>query len=147
MSDDDKMISGKVQLPKFNGERKDFVTWWMRFQAYAAVVGFTQSIQKTRDGDLPLLEAQTLDSSDAVRKKQEKALKSNRIAMANLTMAFTSEQLIGYYYKAITSGWPTGQAYKVVGALFNKYSPQDLVSKIELRREMNAVSMKRDDDP
>ena len=35
----------------------------------------------------------------------------------------------------------------LVDALFNKYVPQDLVSKIELRRALNCVSMKKEEDP
>ena len=31
----------------------------------------------------------------------------------------------------------------VMGVLFNKCVPQDLVSKIELRRALNAVNMKK----
>ena len=35
----------------------------------------------------------------------------------------------------------------VVDALFNKYVPQNLVSKIELRRALNSVIMKKEEDP
>ena len=68
----------------------------------------------------------------------------NAIAIANLTTAFTSESLIGMIYQARTTKWPCGLAHMVVDALFKKYVPQDLVSKIELRRALNAVRMKKE---
>ena len=109
MVDEEKVTAGKVTLPKFNGKKDAYMTWWMRFMAYAAVIGFTQSIQDSKDPDLPGKENDTLSTNDDIRKKQEKALKSNRIAMANFTMAFSAEMLIGFCYKAITDDWPAGQ--------------------------------------
>ena len=147
MTDDDKLTSAKVTLPKFNGKQEGFMTWWMRFRAYAAVVGFTQSIGDGQDPDLPRTENEELSSNETIKKKQEKALKCNRVAMASFTMAFTAEQLIGLCYKAMTTEWPTGLASLVVRFLKKKYNPEDIVTKIELRRELNAVTMGRDDDP
>eukprot|EP00957_Ditylum_brightwellii_P075761 5757855-Ditylum_brightwellii.AAC.1 len=54
---------------------------------------------------------------------------------------------MGLIYAAITNDWPTGLAYKVVVALHKKYAPNDLISKVELRHELNAVLMKKEEDP
>eukprot|EP00957_Ditylum_brightwellii_P090588 6899176-Ditylum_brightwellii.AAC.1 len=43
--------------------------------------------------------------------------------------------------------WPSGLAYKIVVMLHEKYAPQDMVAKIELRRTLNSVIMKKKDDP
>ena len=67
----------------------------------------------------------------------------NAIAIANLTIAFTSELLIGMVYQERTTNWPSGLEHMVMDALFKKIVPQDLVSKVELRRALNAVNMKK----
>ena len=71
----------------------------------------------------------------------------NAIAIANLTIAFTSELLIGMVYQERTTNWPSGMPHTLVDASFNKYIPQYLVSKIKLRRALNAVSMNKEEDP
>ena len=67
-------------------------------------------------------------------KKQEKQKKMNVITISNITMAFTSECLIGIVYQSRTTKWSRGLEHMVKDALFKKHFPQDLVSKIELRR-------------
>jgi hypothetical protein len=62
-------------------------------------------------------------------------------------MAFTAEALMGMIYNAKTADWPNELAWMVVKALHRKYFPKDLMSKIEWRRALNAVSMKKEDDP
>ena len=47
---------GKVELPRFDGTHKNFMTWWMRFSAYAEVWGFFKSIGKSKDPELPASE-------------------------------------------------------------------------------------------
>ena len=146
--DEEERTSTKVALPKFSGVHKDFVVWWMRFTAFAAVMGFTQSIQQTKDPDLPAKEDDKVDDSTDAGKKQKKAIRANAVAMANLTMAFVTEQLLGLCHRAKDDDWPvTGLAYKIVVALFKKYMPKDLLSKVELRRELAAVSMAKEEDP
>ena len=71
----------------------------------------------------------------------------NAIAITNITMSFTSELLIGMVYQARTTEWNSGLAHMVVYVLFKKYFLQYLVSKIELRRALNAVSIKKEEDP
>ena len=121
-----------VRLPAFSGEHKNFqVWWWMIFSAYAAIHGFAQSVRKTRDPDLPATEDASINVKTDDGKKQLKAKKLNVIAIANLTMSFTSEALIGMVYSEMIDEWPTGVASNVVWVQFKKYCPQDLVSKIE----------------
>ena len=139
--------TGKVILPKFDGAPKSFMIWYTRFMAYASVMKFAEAVRKTKDPNLPAKEGDAIDESTDDGKKKAAALKRNAVAMANLTMAFTTEQLIGMIYKAANDDWPSGLAYKVIESLFKKYVPQDLVSKIELRRALSAISMKKDEDP
>eukprot|EP00957_Ditylum_brightwellii_P180357 13739488-Ditylum_brightwellii.AAC.1 len=89
-------------LLTFDGTAKMFQMWWLRFCAYATVFGFTQSIQKTVDPDLPKSKDADVDNRNTAAKKAKKA---NMIAMASFTMAFTSKLLIGMVYAAMTADW------------------------------------------
>ena len=46
-----------VDLPVFNGERKNFVMWWVRFQAYYRVIGFNLAL--SRSVDIPSIEEES----------------------------------------------------------------------------------------
>jgi hypothetical protein len=59
----------------------------------------------------------------------------------------TIEVSMGLIYKARTTDWPNRLAWMVMMQLHKKYFPKDLVSKIELRRALNAVSLNQADDP
>jgi hypothetical protein len=101
----------------------------MRFRAYAAVHGFSQSINEPPDINLPTSENAVIDETTDAGKSQAKAKRTNQIALANLTMAFTTEALMGMIYKARTADWPNGLAWMVMKALHRKSFPKDLVSK------------------
>jgi hypothetical protein len=49
MADEDVQVNKTVRLPLFNGEPKEAQIWLMRFRAYTAVHGFSQSINETPD--------------------------------------------------------------------------------------------------
>jgi hypothetical protein len=51
----------------------------MRFQAYAGVFGFIESIEETPDVHLPMSENAVIDETTDAGKKQLKAKRSNRI--------------------------------------------------------------------
>jgi hypothetical protein len=57
--------------------------------------------------------------------------------MANLTMAFQTENIFGLIYKTMSNDWPARLAHKVVVQLFNKYSQDDIISIVELRTMLN----------
>jgi hypothetical protein len=65
------------------------------------------------------------------------------IGNSNLTMTFITEGSLGMIYKAMSNhDWPAGLAYQVVVLLFKKFSPDDRISRVELRTMLNAVTMK-----
>jgi hypothetical protein len=96
---------------------------------------------------LPENESKELNKTTPVGKKMLAAKKRNEVAMANFTMAFTTEGVMGLVYKASTTDWPSGLATVVVQGLLKKYRPLDIVSLVELRQGMNKVSMKKGADP
>jgi hypothetical protein len=139
--------SRTVRLPVFGGAHADFQVWWTRFMAFAAVYKFTQALKVGGETNLPAKEDDAIDISTDVGKLQSAAVRRNAIAMANLTMAFTSEATINLVYKAMTVEWPTGLAHLVVAAMFKKYRPQDTITRVELRQVLNNIKMKKGKDP
>lgn len=142
-----------VNIPKFNGATKDFQMWWTRFMSYATVYRFVSCLKDAKENDMPAtnadFEAMPVTSSDEIKaqKAADNAVKRNNLAMATFTMAFTTEALMNVVYKAQSDDWPQGLAHLVVKALLDKYRPRDLITRVELRQQMNAISMKKDDDP
>ena len=41
-----------VRVPVFNGQEKNFQSWWLRFQAYARVKGFSPGAERCWTDDL-----------------------------------------------------------------------------------------------
>eukprot|EP00957_Ditylum_brightwellii_P144642 11019074-Ditylum_brightwellii.AAC.1 len=99
------------------------------------------------DPDLPTTKGTKVNEETDDGKKQVRALKLNVVAVCNLMMTFTTEDLMGMIYASMTTEWLSGLVHIVVVSLHHKYAPKDLVSKIELRRELNAVVMQTEEDP
>ena len=136
-----------VRLPTFDGTEEKFQIFWMRFKAYAKVYKFAQALRIGGESDLPTTDASIIDETTDPGKKQAAAKKRNEIAMANFTMAFTTEGTISLVYKAETADWPDGLAHLIVSAMLQRYMPQDTVTRVELRQMLNKVTMKPNDDP
>jgi hypothetical protein len=50
-------------------------------------------------------------------------------------------------YKSKSSDWPNGLAHKIADALKHKYQPQDTMTRVELRHQLNKVTLKKGADP
>ena len=61
----------------------------------------------------------------------------------NLTMAFSTNEAMTMIYDAGTPEWPSGLAWKIMESMKKKFAPNDTISKVELRRQLNKISMKR----
>jgi hypothetical protein len=133
---DDEYVSKRVTLPNFSGAHKDFQVWWTpRFLASASVYQFMQALGDAAEAGLPSSNALTLDASTDAGKRAKACKNRNNGAMANLMMAFaTQQQLLGLIYKAQTTDWPGGLAHLVVTALKKKYQLVDMVSMVEMRQ-------------
>jgi hypothetical protein len=106
-----------VRLPTFDGSIEKFQIFWMRFKAYAKVYKFAQTLKIGGESDLPSTDAAAIDQTSDAGKKQAAAKKRNEIALANFTMAFTSEGTISLVYKTSTADWPDGLAHLVMIAM------------------------------
>jgi len=141
--------SKTVRVPTFNGEKGLFQTWWIRFRAYAKVAGFIKALETTPENDLPgnQIEADALTGNDDDTKKKLAAVKRNDAAMANLTLAFTSDELIALILTSQTSDWPEGLASEVVKELIKKYKPDDIMSLVDEKVALNKIRMSSNEEP
>ena len=140
--DSDKM---SVRLPMFDGDHKKFQMWNTRFRAFATVSRFAEALAP--HAMMPAREDELFDETTEDGRLKALAIRRNGVAMANLSMAFTSEGTMGLVYKAMTPEWPGGLAYLVMEALNKKYRPQDTITRVELRQKLNKVAMKKNQDP
>jgi hypothetical protein len=50
-------------------------------------------------------------------------------------------------YESMSNDWPAGLTYVAVVQVFTEYSPDDRISRVELRTMLNGVSMRDAEDP
>jgi hypothetical protein len=116
--------------------------------AFGAVFEFfTQALKTGGESSMPAKEDAVIDVSTDAAKLQSAAVQRNAVAMANPTVAFTSEATMNLVHEAMTVEWPTGLAHLVVSALFKKHRPQVTIARVELRKRLNAIKMKKGKDP
>ena len=78
-----------VKLTVFSGKRQDYNDWWRTFKTFAAVHKFTEAL--VVQADMPATEATGLSTDDDTKLLQEKAIRKNHIAMAQLNLALVSD--------------------------------------------------------
>lgn len=143
----DAVALRSVKMPTFDGTHASFQVWWMRFTAFATVHHFLPAINVNGpETALPVNDAAEITAGDPGRPARE-AKRRNAVAYANLSLAMNTEQTIRMLIAGQTAEWPNGLAWKVVQALHQRFKPADVVSKIELRRALNQISMSRKEDP
>ena len=103
-----------ISLPKWDGEDKNFHNWWMRFKAYAKVYKFKESIGTDPEAMMPAKDSDALDPTKDRDLLSIEAKRTNETAIACLTMAFTSEEQLGYVHEAMTENNPDGLAFLVI---------------------------------
>lgn len=138
-----------VRVPTFNGDEDKYQSWWIRFKAYAKVAGFSAAISTDPEVDLPANQAEvnSLTGSDEDTKRKLAAVSRNDTAMANLTLAFTSDELLRMILSAQTSEWPDGRACDVIKDLTKKYKPEDIMSLVDEKVELAKIRMSSDEEP
>ncbi len=144
---DNTSVTKSARLPTFSGQREEFQMWWIRFVAHAEMCGFLTALEIGGETTMPDSSTEVLDLTTDDGKLAAASKQRNAMAMANLTMAFDSESLFGMIYKSMSKEYRAGKAHLVVKELFNKYNPEDVVSRVELRKMLAGVSMKDTQDP
>jgi hypothetical protein len=82
---------------------------------------------------MPSTETEAIDEARYAAKLTAAAKQRNASAMANLTMEFEAEGLLGMIYKSMSSDWQVRLAHLVIMQLFKKCSPDDRITRVELR--------------
>jgi hypothetical protein len=136
-----------VKMPLFNGDRKMFTIFWIRFQGYAVVKGFNDAIMENLDPNLLATDATVIDLATPEGLRQASAKKKNSVAIASMTMAFSTQGLLAMIINSMSIAWPSGLAHTVREQLFHEYRPTDIVALVEVRTALNAVRMKKKADP
>ena len=108
---------------------------------------FAQACKKTAGMNLLTSNDTVLDESVPAEKRQMYAREKNNVAMANFTMAITTDGYMAVICMVQTKEWPGGLPRKVVEALHAKYMPKDLISKVELRKALAEVKMQGVENP
>eukprot|EP00957_Ditylum_brightwellii_P135991 10370693-Ditylum_brightwellii.AAC.1 len=81
--------TARLQLPTFDGKDESFLVWWERFQAYAVVYSFNETLESGGKSDLHSSET-TLSSDSNQLKRHMESSKGIKVALANVIMAFTT---------------------------------------------------------
>jgi len=114
--------------------------------AFAEVEGLSDALGDALDPNM-------LDSSvsvlgkDATGKLQSAAVKTNKKAMAYLALAFDNMKLLRLITNAKSEEWPEGEAWKVMQFLTKKYRPNDLQTRVELRKRLVNLKLRFEQDP
>ena len=66
--------------------------------------------------------------------------------MANLTLAFTTDDIISMMLTSQTSEWPEGLACNVVKELMRKHKPDDVMSLVDEKVDLNKIRMTSNDE-
>jgi hypothetical protein len=135
-----------VPLPRFDGDEEKFELFWPKFEAYASLKGFGDSILINPDPNLPVKE-KTFDEDPVKAAKEKTALRNNKLAVASFTIAFTTVALMNRVSESKTEDFPSGLAYKIVQGLIERYRPSDRLSKLEALKELDSIEMESDEEP
>ena len=111
--------------------RKRFPNVWIRLDAFANVKNFEKALVNDRDMPSSEVDAYRLDENDANNKKAFAAVKRNKVAWAQMTLALNTEALLTIMSSTKDLAWPGGLAHKVVVKLKEKYQPNGRVSRVE----------------
>ena len=108
---------------------------------------YGEALKPTGDTELPNRELTVLDLTTEIGKRQNVAKKQNSLVILVFTFAFTMLIMMVYIDKDMSAEWPEGHAGNVTKALFKKFKPKDVMSKVEMRTEILQLQMKEDEDP
>ena len=79
---------------------------------------------------------------------QKAALKRNTDAVGILTVSFsTNTGLLASLHRTISNDWPTGRAWMVYDRLTKKYEKNSMVGATQRKKMLDAITMKRKEDP
>jgi hypothetical protein len=111
------------------------------------VENITDALGTKLNSEMPQSSKHVLGTVKDEDKKMIVASKSNKPVMASYALSFKTMKLLRLITKANTDEWPFGEAWKVKKALMAKYRPDDELTISELKKRLNAVALKGNQDP
>lgn len=92
-------------------------------------------------------EATVLDITNPDEKQQQEAKKRKAVAIAFLTMVFTTQAMLKHVNNACNDDWPVGLVNKILKSLLAIYCLKENITKVELRIMLNNVTIKGNYEP
>jgi hypothetical protein len=140
-------MSMLLKPPSFDGKKKSFLQWKLRFQMHVLAAGCAAALDDKYKSVLPLVEDVTgLDqTTDAVAIV---AVKNNAFVMQALVCAL-DENNMNHAMVEIQADkdWPTGKAHKVWSRLLEDYQPDDITSEVELEQALMKIKLTKGANP
>jgi hypothetical protein len=131
----------------FDGKAESFDRWEIQWNAFAKVENITEALGTKPNKEMPQNSKHVLDPMKDEDKKMIVVGKANKRAMVYYALAFKTMKLMRLITKAKTYEYPGGEAWKVKKSLMAKYRPDDVLTVSELKKRLNAVSLKGNQDP
>jgi hypothetical protein len=137
----------KSKMPMFDGKAESFDCWKIQWNAFTEVDNITEALGTKLNTDMPQNSKHVLNPVEDKDKKIIVARKANKQAMAYYALVFKTMKLLRLITKAKTDEWPGGEAWRVKKALMAKYRPGDVLTVSELKKRLNVVALKGNQDP
>jgi hypothetical protein len=141
------MSDVKYKVPMFDGRADSFDLWEIQWNAFAEVENITEALGTKLNADMPQNSKHILNLVEDKDKKMIVARKANKRDMAYYALAFKTMKLLRLMTKAKADEWPGGEAWRVKKALMAKYRPDDVLTVSELKKRLNDVALKGNQDP
>ena len=106
-----------VELPVFNGKKKNFMIWWIRFQSYSSMIGFNSELKKSVEFPRSLKEMNKLNSSLFSKKNRILAVKRNELAMTHVIIVMSNYAMRNKVKTIANSSWPGDLACEIIEKL------------------------------
>jgi hypothetical protein len=88
-----------------------------------------------------------LDLVTTEGKASQQTVDMNLTAVSAYTWVIMINIATGMVFQSTTADWAGGLACKIKEALDTKFKPKYTMSYVDLRRDLNAIVMKKNDDP
>ena len=124
-------LTKSLKCPYFDGKPEKFLSWYLRFESYADVMGFERAIRSTIDPRMPDRHDSAPSTNAIIATAEEAAKKENKAAFAYLAICLESARDLTFVKKARTEEWPRGLAADIIKQMFARYKPEDTTSQAE----------------
>ena len=148
-------VKMSVPLLKTNSVT-EYVKWIPQMDAYSVYKEFSEVMKATEYAKLPENKKEFKSNDDETEinlkftKDEEEALLKNRMAVTAFTMAFrecSDAYTMNMVIASKIKNWQSGQSWKIVADLLEKYVPTDLIGDAEQQKELESIRMRKHENP